>query len=316
MREAGCTAVQELAFTLSNGVAYVNAALERGLDIDKFGARLSFFFNAHNNLFEEVAKFRAARRMWARILRERFGAKNPAAWQLRFHTQTAGSMLTSQQTENNVVRVTIQALAAILGGTQSLHTNSKDEALSLPTEEAVRTALRTQQILAHESGVADTADPLGGSAFVERLTDGLERQALDLMAEVERLGGAVAAIEQGFVQREIHRSAVAWQRDVESGARKIVGVNAYTVEEPPPASVFRVDEAAVERVKRSVDETIRRRDARKASDALDAVEGGARDAKENLLPRIFAAVESYATVGEICERLERVFGKYRAPSVF
>jgi methylmalonyl-CoA mutase N-terminal domain/subunit len=316
MREAGCTAVQELAFTLSNGVAYVKAALERGLDIDKFGARLSFFFNAHNNLFEEVAKFRAARRMWARILRERFGAKNPAAWQLRFHTQTAGSMLTSQQTENNVVRVAIQALAAVLGGTQSLHTNSKDEALSLPTEEAVRTALRTQQILAHESGVADTADPLGGSAFVEHLTDGLERQAHDLMAEVERLGGAVAAIEQGFVQREIHRSAVAWQRDVESGERKIVGVNAYTVEEPPPTSVFRVDEAAVESVKRSVEETVRRRDARKASDALDAVEGGARDAKENLLPRIYAAVESYATVGEICERLERVFGKYRAPSVF
>ena len=316
MREAGCTAVQELAFTLSNGIAYVEAAAARGLEVDRFGARLSFFFNAHNHLFEEVAKFRAARRMWARIMRERFHAKNPNAWQLRFHTQTAGSMLTSQQPENNVVRVAIQALAAVLGGTQSLHTNSKDEALSLPSEEAVRTALRTQQILAHESGVADTVDPLGGAPFVERLTDELESRAEALMKEVAELGGSVAAIEKGFVQREIHRSAMQWQRDVESGKRTIVGVNAFKVEEadaPPP---FRVDAAAVAEVKRSLEAARKRRDAKKTNDALEALEGSARDANANLLPPIAAAVESYATVGEICERLERVFGKYRPPAVF
>ncbi len=315
MREAGCTAEQELAFTLANGIAYVAAAVERGLDPDRFGKRLSFFFNAHNHLFEEVAKFRAARRMWARIMRERFGAKNPSAWQLRFHTQTAGSMLTSQQPENNVVRVTIQALAAILGGTQSLHTNSRDEALSLPSEDAVRTALRTQQVLAHESGVAETADPLGGAPFVEALTDELEARATALIARIDSMGGAVEAIETGFVQREIHRSALAWQRDVESGKRTIVGVNQFTVEEPEPPAVFRVDPASVDEVRRNLDALRARRDGSAVRGTLDVLEGAARDAAANLLPPILAAVEAEATVGEICERLERVFGRYRAPSV-
>lgn len=315
MREAGCTAVQELAFTLGHGAAYVRAAVERGLDVDRFGGRLSFFFNAHNHLFEEVAKFRAARRLWARIMREQFGAKNPASWQLRFHTQTAGSMLTSQQPENNVVRVTIQALAAILGGTQSLHTNSKDEALSLPTEAAVRTALRTQQILAAESGVTETVDPLGGSPFVEALTDELEARAVELMKQVDAQGGPVAAIETGFIQREIHRSALAWQREVESAKRKIVGVNCYTIEEKEPPAIFKPDPKAVEEVKRSLDRVRRTRDARRVADGLDRLEGAARDERANLLDPILECVEAYASVGEMCERLERVFGRYRAPSV-
>jgi len=315
MREAGCTAVQELAFTLGHGAAYVRAAVERGLDVDRFGGRLSFFFNAHNHLFEEVAKFRAARRLWAKIMREQFGAKNPASWQLRFHTQTAGSMLTSQQPENNVVRVTIQALAAILGGTQSLHTNSKDEALSLPTEAAVRTALRTQQILAAESGVTETVDPLGGSPFVEALTDELEARAVELMKQVDAQGGPVAAIETGFIQREIHRSALAWQREVESAKRKIVGVNCYTIEEKEPPAIFKPDPKAVEEVKRSLDRVRRTRDARRVADGLDRLEGAARDERANLLDPILECVEAYASVGEMCERLERVFGRYRAPSV-
>ncbi|MBL8692839.1 MAG: methylmalonyl-CoA mutase [Planctomycetes bacterium] len=315
MREAGCTAVQELAFTLGHGAAYVRAAVERGLDVDRFGGRLSFFFNAHNHLFEEVAKFRAARRLWAKIMREQFGAKNPASWQLRFHTQTAGSMLTSQQPENNVVRVTIQALAAILGGTQSLHTNSKDEALSLPTEAAVRTALRTQQILAAESGVTETVDPLGGAPFVEALTDELEARAVELMKQVDAQGGPVAAIETGFIQREIHRSALAWQRDVESAKRKIVGVNCYTIEEKEPPAIFKPDPKAVEEVKRSLDRVRRTRDARRVADGLDRLEGAARDERTNLLDPILECVEAYASVGEMCDRLERVFGRYRAPSV-
>ncbi|HKE00022.1 MAG TPA: methylmalonyl-CoA mutase family protein [Planctomycetota bacterium] len=315
MREAGCTAVQEIAFTLGNGVAYVEAALARGLDVDRFGARLSFFFNAHNHLFEEVAKFRAARRMWARIMRERFGAKRPEAWQLRFHTQTAGSMLTSQQPENNVVRVAMQALAAVLGGTQSLHTNSKDEALSLPSEGAARTALRTQQILALESGVADVIDPLGGAPMIEALTDELEGRAAALMKQVETMGGSVAAIESGFVQREIHRSALAWQRDVESGARKIVGVNVHQVEEPQAPNVFRVDARARDEVMRSVEAVRKKRDAKRVEDALARVEADARDEKVNLLPPIGAAIEAYATVGEICGRLEKVFGRHVSPAV-
>jgi methylmalonyl-CoA mutase N-terminal domain/subunit len=316
MREAGCTAVQEVAFTLSNGIAYVKAALERGLDIDRFGARLSFFFNSHNHLFEEIGKFRAARRMWAKIMKDRFGAKNPAAWQLRFHTQTAGSMLTSQQPDNNVVRVTVQALAAVLGGTQSLHTNSKDEALSLPSEISARTALRTQQILALESGVADVVDPLGGAPFVERLTDEVERRAQDLIQQIDAMGGAVAAIESGFVQREIHRSAVAWQRDVEQMRRKIVGVNCHVVEEQESPPIFRVDPAAIAEVQQSVETVHRTRDANRAKDCLDTLEGAARDEKANLVVPIYDCVEAYCTVGEMCERLERVFGKYQAPSVF
>ena len=311
MREAGSSAVQELAFTLSNGRAYVRAALAAGLAIDDFAPRLSFFFNAHNNLFEEVAKFRAARRMWARIMREEFRAKDEKSWIMRFHAQTAGSMLTSQQPLNNVARVTLQALAAVLGGAQSLHTNALDEALSLPSEESARTALRTQQILAHESGVADVIDPLGGSPLVESMTDELEERALELMAEVERRGGAVAAIESGFVQREIHKSAMAWQRAVESGEQVIVGVNRFEVDEEPPA-VFRPDAAARESVLADLAAVKKKRDAAAVEAALSAVERTARG-RDNLVPPILAAVERYATLGEVCHVLERVFGRYKPP---
>ena len=313
IREAGSTAVQEVAFTLSNGRAYVKAALEAGLPIDEFAPRLSFFFNAHNHLFEEVAKFRAARRMWARIMREEFQAKDPESWMLRFHTQTAGSMLTSQQPDNNVVRVTVQALAAVLGGTQSLHTNSRDEALSLPTEESARLALRTQQVLAHESGVADVIDPLGGAPYIEALTDELERRALELMAEVERRGGAVQAIEQGFVQREIHKSAMAWQRDVESKSRTIVGVNEFTQNEPAPR-IFRPDPSAREAVLADLARVRASRDSLRVASSLEAVERAAAGSA-NLLEAILPAVESYATLGEICAILEQRFGTYQAPDV-
>jgi methylmalonyl-CoA mutase, N-terminal domain len=311
MREAGCTAVQELAFTLSNGRAYVQAALAANLGIDEVAPRISFFFNAHNHLFEEVAKFRAARRMWARLMRDEFGALEPESWRLRFHTQTAGSMLTSQQPDNNVVRVTIQALAAVLGGTQSLHTNSRDEALGLPGEESARLALRTQQVLAHESGVADVIDPLGGSPYVEALTDELERRALELMGRVEELGGAVAAIEAGFVQREIHRSAMEWQRAVEKGERVIVGVNEFAVPEPPP-KIFRPDPAAREQVLADLAAVRRERDHARVEAALQGVARAAKGTV-NLLPPILAAVEVYATLGEICAVLEREFGTYKAP---
>ncbi|MCI0588105.1 MAG: methylmalonyl-CoA mutase family protein [Planctomycetes bacterium] len=312
MREAGCTAVQEVGFTLANGIAYVAAARDRGLAVDRVGEQVSFFFNAHNHLFEEAAKFRAARRLWARTMREGFGASRPGALQMRFHAQTAGSMLAARQVDNNVVRVTVQALAAILGGTQSLHTNSRDEALSLPGESSARLALRTQQVLAHESGVADTADPLGGSAFVEALTDEIEAGAAALIEEVDRLGGAVRAIESGFVQREIHKSALRWQREVESGARVLVGVNRFEAEEPPPP-IFRVGERAREEVLASLAAARNSRDGGRVRRALDALEKAA-GAGSNLLPPILEAVEAYATVGEICARLERVFGRYRAPS--
>ncbi|MBL8897755.1 MAG: methylmalonyl-CoA mutase [Planctomycetes bacterium] len=314
MREAGCTAVQEVAFTLAHGLAYVQAAVERGLDVDHFGAQLSFFFNAHNDFFEEIAKFRAARRLWARLMEERFGAKNPEARMLRFHTQTAGSMLTSQQPDNNIVRVTVQALAAVLGGTQSLHTNSRDEALGLPTEVSARIALRTQQILACESGVADVADPLGGSPFVEALTDQIEERARVYLRDIDGMGGAIAAIEKGFPQREIHRAALRWQREVESGARTIVGVNDYQVEEEPP-QIFKPDPAARDEVLRSLDAVRKERDGARAKDALDALEAAARGT-QNLFAPILHAVESYCTIGEMCARLERVFGKYQAPAVF
>jgi methylmalonyl-CoA mutase N-terminal domain/subunit len=311
MREAGSSAVQELAFTLSNGRAYVRAALAAGLAIDEFAPRLSFFFNAHNNVFEEVAKFRAARRMWARMMREEFGAKDERSWMMRFHAQTAGSMLTSQQPLNNVARVTLQALSAVLGGAQSLHTNALDEALSLPTEESARTALRTQQILAHESGVADVIDPLGGSPLIESLTDALEKRALELMAEVERRGGAVAAIESGFVQREIHKSAMAWQRAVESGEQVIVGVNRFEVDEDTPP-IFRPDAGARASVLADLAATKKKRDAASVEAALSAVERTARG-RDNLLPPVLAAVERYATLGEVCQVLERVFGRYKPP---
>jgi methylmalonyl-CoA mutase N-terminal domain/subunit len=313
IREAGSSAVQELAFTLSNGRAYVRAAVDAGLAVDAFASRLSFFFNAHNQLFEEVAKFRAARRMWARILKEEFGAKDEKSLVLRFHAQTAGSMLTSQQPEANVVRVTIQALAAVLGGAQSLHTNSLDEALGLPTERTARIALRTQQVLALESGVADVIDPLGGSPFVEALTDELEERALALMAEVEKRGGAVRAIESGFVQREIHRSALAWQKAVESGEQIVVGVNKYRIDEEE-VEVFRPDPAAREEVLADLAAVRKERDPAKVEATLRAV-GDAARGKANLMPPILVAVECLATLGEICATLEAVFGRYRPPEV-
>ena len=313
MREAGSTAVQEVAFTLSHGRTYVRAALDAGLPVDDFAPRLSFFFNAHNDLFEEVAKFRAARRMWARIMREEFGARDPRSWMMRFHAQTAGSMLTSQQPDNNVVRVTVQALAAVLGGTQSLHTNSRDEALSLPGVESARLALRTQQILACESGVADVVDPLGGAPLVEALTDELEAAARVLMAEVDELGGSVRAIERGFEQRRIHESALAWQRAVEAGERVVVGVNAFRTEEPPPA-LFRPDDGARDEVLADLGRVRARRDGTAVEAALDALADAARGSA-NLMPPILAAVERYATVGEICTVLASVFGKYRPPEV-
>ncbi len=311
MREAGCTAVQEVAFTLANGVAYVQAALDAGLTIDEFAPQLSFFFNAHNNLIEEVAKFRAARRLWAHIMRDRFHARDPRAQALRFHAQTAGSMLTAQQPENNIVRVAVQALAAVLGGCQSLHTNSMDEALALPTERAVRIALRTQQLLAHESGVADIVDPLGGAFAVERLTDEIEAAAEVYVRKIDDLGGAVAAIP--FMQHEIQDAAYRYQREVEDKTRIVVGVNEHLTDEPPPANLFQVDPAVggalAERVARH--RAARGQDA--AQRALDAVETAARG-RENLVVRLVDAVEAGVTLGEICDRLRGVFGVHR-PSV-
>ncbi|MFT5285520.1 MAG: methylmalonyl-CoA mutase N-terminal domain/subunit [Planctomycetota bacterium] len=313
IREAGSTAIQELAFTLANGCTYVQSAIDSGLDVDSFAPRLSFFFNAHNEMFEEVAKFRAARRMWARIMRERFGAKDPRSWALRFHTQTAGSMLTSQQPENNAVRVTVQALSALLGGTQSLHTNSRDEALSLPSEPAVRLALRTQQILGYESGVAEVIDPLGGSPFVESLTDQLEAAALKLMSQVDEMGGSIDAIESGFMQREIHRSAMEWQRAVESGDRVIIGVNKFNIEEPTP-EIFRPDASARDEVMSDLADIRGERDNARVQAALQALSETAKG-DGNLMEPILEAVDAYVTVGEICTTLEAIFGKYRAPEV-
>jgi methylmalonyl-CoA mutase N-terminal domain/subunit len=316
LREAGATAVQEVAFTLANATAYVEAALERGLDTDRIGRQLSFFFNAHSHLFEEVAKFRAARRLWARRMKERFGAKDPEAMQLRFHVQTAGSTLAAREIDNNVVRVTLQALAAVLGGAQSLHTNARDEALSLPTEASAKLALRTQQILAYESGVADTVDPLGGSPLVEALTDAVEREAQILLDRIESMGGARAAIESGWMQREIHASALAWQREVEAGRRVLVGVNRFCDETEgtgEEAEVFRVGPAREEALA-SLAEARRARRRSKVAGALDGLERAARRG-ENAVPAILEAVESLATVGEICARLERVFGKYHSPAV-
>ena len=314
IREAGSTAVQEVAFTLANGIAYVEAAIAAGLAVDDFAPRLSFFFNAHNELFEEIAKFRAARRMWARIMRERFGALDPRSWMMRFHTQTAGSMLTSQQPDNNVVRVTVQALAAVLGGTQSLHTNSRDEALGLPTEQSARLALRTQQILGLESGVADVIDPLGGAPLIEALTDELEARVLALMGEVASRGGAVRAVEDGFVQREIHRSAMEWQRAVEDGTRPILGVNVHRVEDEAAPEIFRPDPSARERVLATLADVRRERDAAAVEGTLAAIAETARTSG-NLMDPILAAVERYATIGEICGTLQKEFGKYRPPEI-
>ena len=311
VREAGCTAVQEVAFTLANGIAYVEAARHAGLEVDGFAPQLSFFFNAHNDLIEEVAKFRAARRLWARVMRERFGARDPRSQTLRFHAQTAGSMLTAQQPENNIVRVTVQALAAVLGGCQSLHTNSMDEALALPTERAVRIALRTQQILAHESGVADTVDPLGGSYAVERLTRDIEGAAEDYIRRIDEQGGAVQAI--AFMQREIQEAAYRWQREVEDKRRIVVGVNEFVTDDEPPAALFAVDPGVSEALAERVARVRKTRDTNRAARALDALEAAARSSA-NVMPRLVDAVEQAATLGEICERLRAVFGVHQ-PSV-
>ncbi len=313
MREAGSTAIQELAFTFSNAIAYVDAAVGAGLDVDDFANRLSFFFVAQSNLFEETAKFRAARRMWAKIMRERFGAKNPRSWMLRFHTQTAGVTLTAQQPDNNVIRTTVQALSAILGGTQSLHVNSRDEALSLPTEESVQISLRTQQILAHESGVTETVDPLAGSYYVENLTDRLEAAAFEYIDEIDRMGGAVSALESGYQTREIHESAFKHQREVESEDRVVVGVNRYRTDEPPIGKLQTIDpkETAkqVERVKRVRNE----RDSSVTQTALDRLKTIA-SGSDNTVPAILKCVEAYATVGEISDVFRGIFGEQQDTS--
>ena len=326
IREAGSTAVQEVAFTLAHAIAYVQAATDVGLDVDDLAPRVSFFFGAHNDLFEEAAKFRAARRMWARTMKERFGAQDPRSWMMRFHTQTAGCTLTAQQPESNVVRVTLQALAAVLGGTQSLHTNSRDEALSLPTEDSVRIALRTQQIIAHESGVADTVDPLAGSYFVEYLTDEIETRAQEYIDKIDGMGGALAAIESGYIQREIQESAYGWQRAVDQKEQIVVGVNEFTVSETAPLRLLKVDPAVRERQTARLLALRQRRDNREVESLLQELEqaalaqsqdsgtgtrteSGRRD--QNLLPVILECVESYATLGEICGMLRSVFGEYK-----
>jgi methylmalonyl-CoA mutase N-terminal domain/subunit len=312
IREAGSTAVQEVAFTLANGVAYVQAAIDAGLDVDTFAPRLSFFFNAHNNFLEEVAKFRAARRLWAQLMRDRFGAQDPRSWRLRFHTQTAGCTLTAQQPEINVVRVTLQALAAVLGGTQSLHTNSRDEALWLPTEESVRIALRTQQVIGHESGVANTVDPLAGSYVIEHLTNEIERRARAYIDRIDALGGALAAIEQGYVQQEIADAAYRDQRQVDAGDRVVVGVNAYQVEEGAVAlERLAVDPAIEERQRARLAALRARRDGERASAALARIEAAARAPDEPLMDLFIAAVEADCTLGEICGVLRQVWGEYR-----
>ena len=310
MREAGSTAVQEVAFTLANGMAYVQAAMDAGLDVDHFAPRLSFFFNAHNNFLEEVAKFRAARRIWAGIMRDRFGAKNPRSWMLRFHTQTAGSTLTAQQPENNIVRTAIQALAAVLGGTQSLHTNGYDEALALPTQEAARIALRTQQIIACESGAAQTVDPVAGSYCIEALTSDIERQVTAYFERIDAMGGMLAAIERGWVQQEIQNAAYATQRAIDSGEATVVSVNRFTREQEPGIPTVRIDEA----LERKQVERVRALRARRDAGAWQASVEGVRQAARsgaNLMPAILQAVESYATVGEIASALREVFGEYQ-----
>ena len=310
VREAGSTAVQEVAFTLSNAISYVQAALNAGLDVDTFAGRLSFFFNSHNNLLEEVAKFRAARRMWAHIMHDRFHAQDPRSMMLRFHTQTAGSTLTAQQPDNNIVRTAYQALAAVLGGTQSLHTNSKDEALSLPTEEAVRVALRTQQILAYESGVADVVDPLAGSYYIEYLTDKIEEQAWEYIRQIDALGGSVHAIEKGFMQAEIEQSAYEYQRALEEQKAIVVGVNRFTIENEERPTLLRVDPEIGRQQAARLAALRRRRDNERVQQALAALERGAAGS-ENLMPLIIAAVEAYATLGEISDAMRHVFGEQR-----
>ena len=313
IREAGSTAVQEVAFTLADGITYVEAALEAGLAIDDFAPRISFFFNAHNNLLEEIAKYRAARRLWARIMRDRFKARDPRSLMLRFHTQTAGSSLTAQQPEVNVVRTTIQALAAVLGGTQSLHTNSMDEALALPTEAAARVALRTQQVIAYESGIVDTADPLAGSYAIEHLTNEVERQAEEYLQKIASMGGMLRAIETGYVQREIQESAYRYQRAIESQEEVVVGVNRFQLEDEPQVPLLRIDPALEQAQVARVRALRERRDAQAVTATLAALEQAA-STTENLLPKILTCVESYATIGEISNTLRRVWGEYRETS--
>jgi methylmalonyl-CoA mutase, N-terminal domain len=313
IREAGSTAVQEVAFTLSNAIAYVQAALDAGLQVDKFASQLSFFFNAHNNFFEEIAKYRAARRLWARIMKERFGAKDARSMMLRFHTQTAGSTLTAQQPENNVVRVTLQALAAVMGGTQSLHTNSMDEALWLPTEKSVRVALRTQQIIANESGVADIIDPLGGSFLVENLTDQIEEQATAYIQKIDDLGGALAAIDNGYMQREIQEAAYQAQLGIERGEEVVVGVNAFQVKENMELESLAVDPAIEQNQVARLTALREGRDRANANELLNQLDTAARGS-ENLMPLLVACVENDITLGEICGALRRVWGEYQPPA--
>lgn len=310
IREAGSTAVQEVAFTLADGIAYVEAARNSGQDVDKFAMRLSFFFNAHNDFMEEIAKFRAARRLWAKIMRDRFGAKDPRSWMLRFHTQTAGSMLTAQQVENNIVRVTVQALAAVLGGTQSLHTNGMDEALALPTEKAARIALRTQQILAYESNVADTVDPLAGSYYLESLTNEIEQKAQEYLDKIDSMGGTLKALENGFFHQEIEEAAFRWQTEVESGARVIVGVNKFTVKEQDHVERLVVNPALREEQTTRLKALRARRNQADVQARLQALASAAQGS-ENLMPHIIGCVESLVTLGEICDTLRGVFGVYR-----
>jgi methylmalonyl-CoA mutase, N-terminal domain len=307
IREAGSTAAQEIAFTLANGIAYVQAAIDAGMSVDSFASRLAFFFNAHNNFLEEVAKFRAARRLWAKIMRERFRAKDPRSWMLRFHTQTAGSSLTAQQPDNNVVRVTIQALSAVLGGTQSLHTNSRDEALSLPSEQSVRIALRTQQLIAHESGVADTVDPLGGSWCVEAMTSSLERQASDYIDRIDRMGGVIAAVDAGYIQKEIQDAAYRYQLEVERKERIIVGVNEFAVREAPPEGLLRVNPRIEREQRRRLGALRKRRDGKAVRASLDALAAACRG-QRNVMEPILDAVRAYASLGEISDVMRAVFG--------
>ena len=309
IREAGSTASQEVAFTLADGIAYVQAAINAGLDVDEFAPRLSFFFNSHNDLLEEVAKFRAARRLWAKIMKNRFGAENPKSRMMRFHTQTGGSTLTAQQPDNNIVRVAVQTLAAVLGGTQSLHTNSRDEALALPSEDSVRIALRTQQIVAHESGVAETVDPLAGSYYVEALTDRIEKEALEYIEKIDELGGAPSAIDNGYIQKEIQDSAYRYQMEIEAGKRLVVGVNKFQVKEEPAKGLLKVDPSVGEMQKKKLEKLRRTRDNSKVSQGLDNLKEAAQSDK-NLMPYILEAARNYATLGEICGILREVFGEY------
>lgn len=314
IREAGSTAAQEIAFTIADGIAYVEAALKAGLDVDAFAGRLSFFWNAHNNVLEEVAKFRASRRLWATIMKERFGAKKPKSMMLRVHTQTAGSMLTAQQVDNNIVRVALQTAAAVMGGTQSLHTNSRDEALALPTEASVQVALRTQQIVAYESGLADVIDPLGGSYYVEAMTNAIYDEAAEYIRKIDEMGGAVVAIEKGYIQKEIQESAYKWQMEVESGLRTIVGVNKFQVEEKPVEGLLRVDASVGVNQAKKTQKVREERDNAAVEKALAALKEGAKDENVNLMPLILDAVRTYATLGEICNVLRDVFGEYQAHS--